>query len=160
MSKAPNFTLIEPAMEIHRRAFAVHSDLVASINPQATNPLYDGEFLTLAGYKAKRGSGNGAVPAWACFDLRGQYDVQAAQKVTLLYGGFYEAETSLFTAGSIAEGDPLVVANVTVDGQAKRGLIELPTAAGTYVIVGYASKTPAGGKLRFISTSPQRVVVA
>lgn len=158
-----NFRLIDPTMFVRRRPFAAASGLVASLNPNAASPLYDGEFLELSSdYQAIRGTGNSAKPSFAVLDLKGQTDVQTLGKVTLLFGGEYEAETRICVPSGCAVGDPLYVGDVTVDSQTKRGLVEFPGAlgAGTYWLVGFVTKAPVDGYIRFLRQAAQRVVVS
>lgn len=156
-----NFRLVDPAMQVRKRPMPVATALQTYLNPNSSNPVYDGEFLELnSGYQVVRGSGSSAKPSFAVLDLRGQTDVQASNKLTLVMGGEYEAETRIVTTGSIVYGDFLIVADVTVDSTTKRGLIELPAGAAAYCIVGVCSKEPADGYIRFLRVPPQRIVVA
>ena len=60
-------------------------------------------------------------------------------------------------SGSLAVNDLLVVGDVTFGGQTKKGLIELPTAAATYWVVGQVTRLPTG-KVRYL-TCGFRIVV-
>jgi hypothetical protein len=146
MSLAPNFTLISELMSVQRRDF----DLAVPdlLNPLNANPLIDGEWLALdTNYALVRGSGEAAKPTWPVFAEKGRYDTQAIGKTTVLFGGFYEASSRVYTVGSLAVGDFLVVADVTVDGQTKKGLIEA-AGSGQHWVVGVVTKLETG-RVRF-----------
>ncbi len=147
MSIAPNFVLISELMSIQRRDF----DLAVPdlLNPLNANPLLDGEWLTLnTSYQLARGSGEASRPTWPVFAERGRYDTQAIGKTTVLFGGFYEAETRIANLSGLVAGDLLVVGDVTVDALTKKGLLEA-AGAGQHWVVGVVTKAPTGGKVRF-----------
>lgn len=147
MSVAPTLTLITEVMPVIRRDFTLYDPTI--LNPTAVNPLLDGEWLELdSNYLAKRGSGEGTVNAFQVFSLRGQYDTQAIGKTTLLFLGGYEAETTLATVAGLAVGDLLVVSDVSVGGQNKRGLIEA-AGGGEHLIVGIVTRVIGTTKVRF-----------
>lgn len=145
-----NFKLVSEFQTIHRRPFELADPTI--LNPTATNPLLDGEFLQLdSSYKMARGTANPAlVPSYAYFAERGRYEVQAIQKGPFLYLGPYEADTLIMLSTSIVAGSPLQVSDVSYGGQTRRGLL-LYTSG---VIVGYATRVPASNNnfLRFIHT--------
>lgn len=145
------FNLKSEFQTIHRRSFELADP--ALLNPNNANPIIEGEFFTLDGaYKMARGSAFGAVPAWAYFAEQGRYETQAIGKGPFLYGGFYEADTKVMSATSLAVGDPVVVGDVTIGGLTRRGLVAV-NAAGTDFVVGYVTRLPAANNnyLRFIS---------
>lgn len=157
MSTAPYLTLISELLPVQRRDFPLADPTL--LNPNNAEPLVDGEWLELdSDYKLKRGTGNGAGPAFQVFAERGRYDTQAIGKVPVLYMGSYEAETSIYDASGLAVGTPLIVGDVTAAGGTKKGLLKLPAGAGTYMIVGYVTRLLTG-KVRFIKAFETRVVV-
>jgi hypothetical protein len=144
-----NFKLVSEFQTIHRRPFGLHDPTI--LNPVATNPLLDGEFLELGSdYLMARGSANPAVvPSFAYFAERGRYEVQALGKGPFLYLGPYEADTLIFLGTGITTvGQKLEVANVTIGGLTRRGLVIYTN--GT--VVGRVTRLPANNKnfLRFI----------
>jgi hypothetical protein len=147
MSLAPNFTLLSSLVQIERRDF----DLAVPdlLNPLNANPLLDGEWLALnSSYQLIRGVGAATRPTWPVFAERGRYDTQAIGKTTVLFGGFYEAETSIANLAGLAVGDLLEVGDVTIGGLVKKGLLEA-AGAGQHWIVGVVTRLPGGGKVRF-----------
>lgn len=156
MSNAPYLTLISEVLPVQRRDFYLADATL--LNPNVANPLIDGEWLTLdANYKLERASGTLAKRSWQVFAERGRYDTQAIGKTTVLFNGDYEAETSVYTSTGLAVGDFLVVGDVTVGGLTRKGLIELPTGAGSYWVVGTVTRLPTG-KVRYL-TCGFRIVV-
>jgi hypothetical protein len=145
-----NFKLVSEFQTIHRRPFEL--DDATILNPTATNPLLDGEFLELTDntYKMKRGTGTPAVvPSYCYFAERGRYEVQAIQKGPFLYLGAYEADTLIFNPSGITSvGLKLEVSDVTIGTSTKRGL--KVWSSGT--VVGYVTRLPTYNKnfLRFI----------
>lgn len=122
-------------------------------NPLSSNPLIDGEFMTLnTSYQLVRGT-DGCL-GWAAFAERGRFDVQAIGKVTVLYLQSYEADTKVYSSGGggLTLGCKLQVkAGLTIDGVAGRVGLEV---WGTGLVIGYCTRLPAdnGQKLRFIQT--------
>jgi hypothetical protein len=143
-----HFELVTELQGLIRRDFTLADKALA--NPNNTNPLIDGEFLSLdAAYHLVRAADG--VLAFAHFMERGRFDVQALGKTMVLFGGTYEADTRVFTATGLTLGGKLQVsASVTVDGKTKSGVANY--AAGE--VVGYVTRLPAnnGGKLRFLQT--------
>jgi hypothetical protein len=150
MSTAPFLTLISEVMPVSRRDFYMFDPTL--LNPNNANPVIDGEWLELdANYKLIRGSGNGTSNhgAFQLFAERGRYDTQAIGKTTVLFIGGYEAETTVTDTTSMAVGNQLVIADVTVGGLTRRGLLKLPAGAGTYFVVARVTRLPGGGKVRY-----------
>lgn len=144
MSNAPFMTLISEVTPVQCRDFYLTDPTL--LNPNNANPLIDGEWLELdSAYKILRGTGNSANQAYQLFAERGRYDTQAIGKGPVLFGGTYEAETSVTTVTSLAVGKQLVIANVTVGGLTKRGLVILPASSGTYYVVARVTKFVSGG---------------
>lgn len=145
---AIHFKLVSEFQTIHRRPFELADPTI--LNPTNANPLIDGEFLQLnSAYQMARGTDNPAlVPSFGYFAEQGRYEVQAIKKGPFLYMGWYEADTTVMLATGITLGAPLEVANVSIGGVNKRGLVLRTTG----FIVGYATRLPAtnGGYLRFI----------
>ena len=159
MSTAPYLTLISPVLPVDRRDFYLTDPTI--LNPNNANPLLDGEWLELdSDYKAKRGSASpSATVSYQVFAERGRYDTQAIGKVPLLFIGAYEAETSVYTSTGLAVNNYLVVDDVTVGGQTKRGLVKIPAGAGEYLVVGVVTRVLTG-KIRYVKfASPMSVTV-
>jgi hypothetical protein len=158
MSLPPNLNLITPVLPVDRRDMQLVDPTI--LNPNATNPLVDGEWLSMSSsaYQVQRGTGEEASISWPVFSLRGQYDTQAIQKTTLLWLGVYEAETAIVNLSGLAVGNFLVVADVTVGGLTKRGLIKA-VGAGQHYVAGIVTKLPGGGKVRFIHTGGFQITI-
>jgi len=143
-----HFELVTDLQGLIRRDFYLADKTLA--NPNATNPLIDGEFVNLdTAYKLVRGA-DGTI-GFAVFMERGRFDVQALGKTTVLFLGGYEADTRVFTSAGLTLGGKLQLsASVTVDGKTKSGLANY--SAGE--VLGYVTRLPAnnGGKLRFLRT--------
>jgi len=147
MSYAPHLTLVSEVLPVIRRDFYLTDATI--LNPNATNPLFDGEWLALdSAYKLARGSGEGAVPAWQVFAERGRYDTQAVVKVPVLFTHGYEAETDVATVAGLAVGDKLVVSDVAMGGQNKRGLIKA-AGAGEHLVVAFVTRLIGTTKVRY-----------
>lgn len=156
----PNFTLISELQTLTRRDFPLADATL--LQPYNSNPLLDGEFLQLdSNYKLARaaaGVGGTKEDPWynlfPLFSERGRYDTQAIGKATVLMFGMYEAETQVADLGGLSVGDALTVQDVTVGGLTRRGLAKKVAATGV-VVVGYVSRLPGGGKVRFIHMTNQ-----
>lgn len=143
--------LIDDVVPLIRRAHELEDATI--LNPFATNPLVQGEWLEKVsgvGDVAKRGTANPAtVPSFPVFTERGRTDTQALGKVSLILGpnGSFEADTDIFDATGLTQGEALEVTNVTIGGLTKRGLGQYTNGFR----VGHVTKLPAdnGGKLRF-----------
>lgn len=142
---------IDDVIPLIRRSYELATGL--SINPNATNPLLQGEWLeefAADGLVATRGSVNPAiVPAYPIFSERGRSDTQAINKVSLILGpSGSQADTDIFDSTGITLGEGLCVADVTIASLTKRGLVQ---ASGAGKVVAYCTKLPAnnGNKLRF-----------
>lgn len=145
---APYMTLISEVLPVQRRDFQVAN--TALLNPGNANPIVDGEWLQLdSTYKLARGSSTQATPAWQVFAERGRYDTQAIGKLPVLFIGGYEAETSIVDLTGLAVGDQLVVADVTVGGQTKRGLDKISASTGIYLVFAYVTRLVGTGKVRY-----------
>lgn len=144
----PNFELITELQVTTRRDFPLAtSDL---LNPLNTNALLDGEWLELSGGQLDRGAGSGLSPAvYPVHTERGRYDTQAIGKANVIFGGQYEAETTIFDGTVTTVGQPLMVGTVVVGGQNKRGLV---LATDGKWAVGYVTKAPVNGRVRFQHT--------
>jgi len=143
-----HFELVTDLQGLIRRDFYLADKTLA--NPNATNPLIDGEFVSLdTAYKLVRGA-DGAL-GYAVFMERGRFDVQALGKTTVLMIGGYEADTRVFTSAGLTLGGKLQLsASVTVDAKTKSGLANYSSGE----VLGYVTRLPAnnGGKLRFLRT--------
>lgn len=144
MSFAPFLTLVTEVLPINRRDFYVSNPLLQ--NPNNANPLLDGEWLQLdTNYKLTRGAdGSGTheaiVPSWQLFSERGRYDTQAIGKSTVLFIGGYEAECKICDLTGADPGDPLVVQDVTFQGQVRRGLKVLGAGTGQHLLFAYVTR--------------------
>jgi hypothetical protein len=144
-----NFRLVTPVELVYRRDLPLAVRDLA--NPNGSNPLLDGEWLQYNTTKQAIRSG-GLTLSWVVFGERGRSDVQAIGKVPVLYIGKYEADTLIFdSAGGLAHGSPLMVADVTYDLLTKSGL---KLQAGPSLTIGYVTRMPSinGQKLRFFNT--------
>ena len=144
-----NFVLVSPILSSQRRGFSYGTP--AELKPTNANPLLDGEWLEfVADYKLDRGTANpSTAPAFPVFTEQGRYETQALGRVSTIFLGAFEADTKIFTAGSIGIGTPLTVNDVTFGGLTRRGLIE---HTGSGIIIGYSTRAPSNGVLRFIRT--------
>jgi hypothetical protein len=155
MSYAPYFELVTELQTLIRRDFpytGVTPNAPGILDPNNANPLIDGEWLELDTgtnqYNLKRGSGEGtSLLQFPVHTERGRYDVQAAQKVNVLFLGMYEADTLVVDTTGLAVGDLLSVQDVTVGALTRRGLKE--RAANTGTVVGFVTKV-VGSKVRFV----------
>lgn len=148
MSQAPYLTMISEVLPVQRRDFTLNDTTI--LNPTATNPLLDGEWLELnSSYLAARGTGEGTIAAYQVFSLQGQYDTQAIGKSTLLFIGGYEAETTVATLTGLAVGNYLVVSDVSIGGQNKRGLIKA-AGVGQHLVHGIVTRVIGTTKVRYI----------
>lgn len=158
MASVSNFELISELQATARRDFYVADTTV--LNPVATNPLIEGEWLELdSSYKLKRGSSAGIVAVYPVHTERGRYDTQALGKVNVVMLQDYEAETKIVNISSLVVGSPLKVGDVTIGGQTKRGLLLSANVAGSGdVVVGFVTKLyGATVQVRFQRT-PARVL--
>jgi hypothetical protein len=157
MSFAPHLELITELMPIIRRDFPLDATALANLNPNGSNPLLDGEWLALNdSYQLTRGAlGSGAELGKLSFQLfaeRGRYDTQAIGKVPVLFIGGYEAETDIVNSPhGLLVGDPVTVADVVVGGLHKNGLIKA-TGAGTHWVVGWVTRLPSNGRVRYFKS--------
>ncbi|MDD1711149.1 MAG: hypothetical protein LUQ37_09610 [Methanoregulaceae archaeon] len=154
MSTAPYLNLISELLPVQRRDFALED--VSILNPMATTPLVDGEWLELNdSYQLKRGSGEAAKPSWVCFAERGRYDTQAIGKTPVLYVNGFEADTAIFAAANMAVGVGLAVDTVTCPNglTGVRGLkAAVSLATGEHLLFGFVTRiigTGASQKIRF-----------
>ena len=153
----PNFTLITELQTLTRRDFPLADSTL--LQPAASNPLVDGEFLELnSSYLLARGTGeSGWANQFPVYTERGRYDTQALGKSNVLMLGMYEAETKIYDSTGLAVGDALTVQDVTISSLTKRGL-KKKAASSAVVVVGFVSRIVSGtGKIRFIHMSNQKV---
>lgn len=142
-----NFELVTDLQGLIRRDFYMADKTL--VNPNATNPIMDGEYLSFdTAYKLIRGATGGL--GFAVFAERGRFDVQVLGKTTVLFAGHYEADTRVFTSAGLTLGGKLQLSDaVTVDTKTKSGLLIYTSGA----LLGYVTRLPAnnGGKLRYLS---------
>jgi hypothetical protein len=135
---------------LERRDFSLTDSTLLS--PNNANPLEMGEWLMLTAGAYTLARSDGSQPSWVSFVEKGRSDTQAIGKVTVLFGGGYEAETLIYTAAGLVTGSPLKAdAAVVYGGLNKAGLIL--HAGGADHIIGYVMQVTAGGYLRFIQTA-------
>jgi hypothetical protein len=133
------------------------------VDPENANPIYIGETISLDGtastevYQRTLTAGATAV-SYFCWAETGRFDVQGLKKLPLIIGGEFLADTKIFTAGTIAVGDPLQAGDATVDSQTKSGLIEHSAGADTDIVLAFATRLPANNNnyLRIHRVSPFR----
>jgi hypothetical protein len=144
-----NLKLITPVERVWRKDMPLNDRTL--LQPSNANPLIEGEFVEWnAQKKAIRASGdNLAFAVWA--EL-GRTDTQPIGKVPVLYMGGYEADTLIFDSTAMADGDPLMVDDVTITSLTKSGLKK--HGGGSELVIGYIIRLPAnnGSKLRFMQT--------
>lgn len=143
-----NLKLFTPVELVYRRDIILADPTL--LNPRGSNPLVQGEWVEYdASYKAIRAAGT-KLP-FQVFTEAGRTDTQAIRKANVLYMGNYEADTLVFDATALADGDPLMVADVTFDSLTRKGLKK--HGGGSELIVGYVLRLPAnnGQKLRFVT---------
>lgn len=146
----PNYELITELQTLIRRDFQLASETL--LQPLSSNPLIDGEYLQLdTAYKLARGTGEGASAlVFPVHTERGRYDTQALGKISVIFSGQYEAETTVCDVTSLALGDMLTIQDVTVGGLTRRGLKKKVAASGV-AVVGFVTKLYAGStKVRFL----------
>lgn len=172
-----NFELISDAIPVVRRDFPLADTTL--IDPLNASCLYDGEWMivndankmvratAIATDGAKALNGAHLVRSFPLWAERGRTDIQALKKTTLLYGGWFEANTRVFKATAKADGDattnypaityvgqPLQVATITIGTRAVSGLVGADITdftANSPFIVGWVTRLPStnGGQLRF-----------
>lgn len=151
----PNFELITELQSIIRRDFPVAS--ASLLEPLASNPLIDGEWLELNGSQLLvRGSNEGSsLLVFPVHTERGRYDTQAIGKANVLFaGGMYQASTKVVdTSGSLQAGDLLTVQDVTIGGLTRRGLKKKTSGASPALkaVVGIVTKVISSGQIEFVS---------
>lgn len=149
----PNFELVTELQTLTRRDFPLADSGI--LQPLSANPLLDGEWLELNGsYLLQRGAvAEGGSPlVFPVHTERGRYDTQAIGRTNVLYFGQYEAETKVVDLTGLSVGDALTVQTLGATAGAfetKRGLAKSTATAGK-VVVGYVSRLPGGGKVRFV----------
>jgi hypothetical protein len=159
----PNVTLITELQMLNRRDFPVADE--SSLSPYSARPFIDGEWLALdANYKAARSGDNNAGTAdeetnaavFMAHTEKGRYDVVAIKKVNLLMLQAYEAETKVVNLAGLSVGSALTVQDITFGGLVYRGLALEGATAGR-VRVGYVSRLPGNGVVRFIHFTNQKM---
>jgi hypothetical protein len=153
---APNFELVTELQTLTRRDFPADDPTI--LKPLDDSALVDGEWLEFSDtYTLKRGSGGGRLCVYPVHTERGRYDAQALGKINVLFLGQFEAETAVVDPTgykSLVIGSKLMVC--TISGgtfDAKRGLT-ISDGKANSVEVGYVTKLPSSGKVRFVRTSP------
>lgn len=157
----PNFELITELQTTTRRDFAVADSTV--LPPLNSNAILDGEWLEIdSNYKLARGAAGvggtheGNAPAYVVHTEKGRYDTQSIGKTNVIMLGMYEAETKVADLTSLSVGSMLTVQDVNVLGYATRRGLKLKTGASV-LVVGYVSRLPGSGKVRFVHFGYQLV---
>lgn len=127
------------------------------LDPTSTSPvaLIDGELVQLnTAYKWARGSTT-TTPSFFTIEDRGDYGVQAARKLSVIFLGGFEADTVVFDTALTTLGAPLMsgAVNNSLSGSvARRGLI---AHTSTNVVLGYVTRVAStnGNKLRFLQVA-------
>lgn len=153
MSVDRKFEVLRPTLDRLVRASLEIGNL-ALVNPLGITPvpLVDGELVQLVGGKLVRAT-DGAKPAFFQIDDRGDIQNQASRKLSIICGGgAFWVNTPLFDAALTTEGAPVKVGSVTIEGQARAGLV---AQGGTGIILGYVMKPAAlnGGLLQVYVTA-------
>jgi hypothetical protein len=150
---APNFELVTELQTLTRRDFPV--DNPTMLKPLDPTALVDGEWLELNdSYQLTRGTGYGKLCVYPIHTERGRYDTQALGKSNVLFLGQFEAETAVVDNTNLVIGSKLMVKTLTAGPFTnKRGLALSDGKAGA-VEVGYVTRLPSSGKVRFVRTSP------
>lgn len=153
---APNFELITELQNLVRRDFPVADP--AMLRPLDASAVVEGEWLELdANYKLARGTNYGSLAVYPLHMERGRMDTQSIGKTNVLFLGQFEAETAVVDATGLSVGSKLMVKTLTAGPfTGKRGLALSDGKAGA-VEVGYVTKLPASGKVRFVRTSPVKL---
>ncbi len=139
MSLPPYLTLVSEVLPVQRRDFYAADPTL--LNPNNANPLYDGEWLEIdSNYKLARGSGEAVNVSYVLFAERGRYDTQAIGKVPVLFMGGFEAETKIVNLSSLVVGSQLMVTDVTVNSQSKRGLALAAVSSGEHLLFGVVTR--------------------
>ena len=150
---APNFELVTELQTLTRRDFPVSDSTM--LKPLDASALVEGEWLELDdNYHLQRGTDYGRLCVYPVHTERGRMDTQAIGKANVLFLGQFEAETSVVDNTNLVIGSKLMVktlASGTFSG--KRGLALSDGKSGA-VEIGYVTKLPSSGKVRFVRTSP------
>jgi hypothetical protein len=148
------FNFFSDPMKHDLQSFPVNSS--SYVNPNATNPLYMGEWLEFnTSNKLTRAAGD--KPSFCNYTPRGEVSAQGLEKITIIMRPGWIAETQIMVdTGLTTPGQPLRVDDVTIDSQTKSGL-KLWTA-GTDYIVGRVLEIPTSSYawLRFQAADPSR----
>jgi len=153
----PNLEIVRPGIkDLIRKDFAAADAL---IDPNATTPLFDGEWVQIdANYNVVRYNAGatyvdgaaqnaGEVISYPIWAERGRYDVQALRKIPVLFGNTCELDELIFDATSLYPGAPLEVADMTYGGGTRRGV---RLATGTHFVVGLVTRLFGTDKVRFL----------
>jgi hypothetical protein len=152
MSVDRKFEVLRPTLDRLVRA-SIEVGQLGLVNPVGVSPvpLVDGELLQMVGGKWVRAT-DAALPAFFNLEDRGDVGVQATRKMSAIVGGgAFWINTPLFHASLTTEGVAVKLGSVTIDGQARAGLV---AQGGTGLIVGYVMKPAAlnGGRLQVLVT--------
>lgn len=159
------FRLISDVTILYPRDYELVDPTI--LDPTSTSVLLPGEWLKVVtsggDLKAQRGTGTETVRAvgpWFA-DSKGRTDVQSVKKAPLLMWGEFEGFTYICNTTALTTvGQPLSVADVTVDGLAgKRGLINAPSGAATLVVAKYMGPGDKTGEIRFLRQIPVTQVI-
>ncbi len=139
------FEIIRPTLDRLVRA-SIEVGNLGLINPigSVPVPLVDGELVQMIGGKWVRAS-NPAQPSFFQLEDRGDAGIQATRKAAAVVGGgAFWIQTPLFDPALNAEGVPVMLGSVTIEGAARAGLVAWSGAAN--IIIGYVMKPSAINK--------------
>ena len=152
-----NLEIVRPGIkDLIRKDFTAAAALV---EPNQTNPLFDGEWVQLdSSYNAvrfvddgdHRDAGNqnaGLVISYPVWAERGRYDVQALKKIPVLFGNTCELDCKIFDNTGLFIGCEVEVADMTYATLTKRGL----RLKNTGFAVGYVTRI-FSDKVRILRT--------
>ena len=127
-----SFKLVTPSMAVNLYLvdYALQDESI--VNPNATNALLLGEWLSNVLYqdKAARDDAGGGHLSFPFFSPKGAYDVQAQKIVPLIVHGSFVADTWVFDRATVtAMGQELISKLIAFEG-ANRSILTLTGGGG------------------------------
>jgi hypothetical protein len=126
-------------------------DDATMVDPDDATRVLQGEWVELAADSKVVRTTTPNVIHFPMVDIPGQFDVQATSSISLLRFGNFEVDTSVYdtatltTLGQAVEIDVIAFA----PGPNNRGIPTLWSGALPALLVGYVTKAPASGRIRF-----------